>query len=173
MISGRAQDQGCLSSRIALRKNRTAKTTVQRFRLRSTIEPPPSGPVPLPTPKAPDRPESLPECMRTRATTMTARITWMIESIVSTPVRVAKEPCFGRRTGAGEGLRAANCLLDGVLRRYYRPDDPPQICQSDYESFTDSWLAADMTPGRRIRAITDYLRRPNPWDDPQMTDSPA
>ena len=53
-------------------KNRTAKKIVQRFRLRSTIEPPPSGPAPLPTPKAPDSPASFPECMSTRKMTMTA-----------------------------------------------------------------------------------------------------
>jgi len=48
-----------------------------------------------------------------------------------------------------------------------------EYCQSDYESFTDSWLAADMNPARRIRGIPDYLRRPHPWDDQQMTDIPA
>jgi len=52
--------------------------------LRSTIEPPPSGPWPLPTPNAPESPESFPECISTRKTTTTARITWMIESMVST-----------------------------------------------------------------------------------------
>jgi hypothetical protein len=48
-----------------------------------------------------------------------------------------------------------------------------QICQRDYESFTDSWLAADMNPARRIRGITDYLRRAHKCDDQQMTDNPA
>src|SRR6202000_2225577 len=62
-----------------LMMNRTAKKIVQRFRLRSTIEPPPSGPVPLPTPKAPDRPESLPECVSTRNTTITEMITCRTE----------------------------------------------------------------------------------------------
>ena len=41
--------------------NTTAKTIVQRVRLRSTSEPPPIGPWPVPTPNAPDRPVSLPE----------------------------------------------------------------------------------------------------------------
>ena len=61
----------------------------------------------------------------------------------------------------------------GVIRRYLGTDGPREFCQDDYESFTDFWLPADMTPGRRIRGITDYLRRPNQWDDPQMTDSPV
>ena len=39
-----------------LTTNSTANPTVHRFRLRSTSEPPPSGPAPVPTPKAPDRP---------------------------------------------------------------------------------------------------------------------
>src|SRR5437763_9230118 len=43
-----------------------ANPTVQRFRLRSTSEPPPNGPAPVPTPKAPDSPASLPECIRIR-----------------------------------------------------------------------------------------------------------
>ena len=42
----------------------SANKTVQRFRLRSTSEPPPNGPAPVPTPKAPDSPASLPECSR-------------------------------------------------------------------------------------------------------------
>src|ERR1700733_8576080 len=64
--------------------NRIAKKIVQRLRLRSTIEPPPSGPVPLPTPNAPDRPESLPECISTRNTTITEMITCSTERMVST-----------------------------------------------------------------------------------------
>ncbi len=63
--------------------------------------------------------------------------------------------------------------LDGRFWQILPGDERTKIWQIDYESFTDSWLAADMTPGRRIRAITDYLRWPNPWDDPQMTNSPA
>jgi hypothetical protein len=62
---------------------------------------------------------------------------------------------------------------DGWFWQILARDVPTENCQGDYESFTDFWLPADMTPGRRIRAMTDYLRRPNPWDDPQMTDSPA
>ena len=60
------------------------KKIVQRLRLRSTIDPPPSGPAPVPTPKAPDRPESFPECMSTRKMRMTAMTTWMTDRIVST-----------------------------------------------------------------------------------------
>src|SRR4051812_2656339 len=48
---------------------RSAKKTVQRFRLRSTSDPLPSW-LPPPTPKAPDRPASLPECMRINAIRM-------------------------------------------------------------------------------------------------------
>ena len=86
-VRARAQElaQGRLSSTIVFTKNRIAKKIVQRLRLRSTIEPPPSGPVPLPTPKAPDRPESLPECISTRKITITAIATWRTERIVSTP----------------------------------------------------------------------------------------
>ena len=46
--------------------NTIAKPIVQRLRLRSTSEPPPRGPEPVPTPNAPDSPESLPECMSIR-----------------------------------------------------------------------------------------------------------
>jgi hypothetical protein len=97
----------------------------------------------------------------------------MIESIVSTPVRVAK----GRRFGAFEVRRRGPFRRElpphGRISHILARNEATQFCQCDYESFTDSWLAADMTPGRRIRAMTDYLRSPNPWDDPQMTDSPA
>src|SRR6516165_3427899 len=69
---------------IAFSRNRIAKKIVQRLRFRSTIDPPPSGPVPLPTPKAPDRPESLPECISTRKTTMTDITTCRTEKKNST-----------------------------------------------------------------------------------------
>src|SRR3954471_12294362 len=49
--------------------NSNANSTVQRFKLRSTSEPLPSA-LPPPTPKAPDRPASLPECMRINAIRM-------------------------------------------------------------------------------------------------------
>jgi len=54
----------------------TAKKTVQRLRFRSTSEPPPNGPPPVPAPKAPDSPESFPECMRMRRMRTTEMITW-------------------------------------------------------------------------------------------------
>ena len=44
-------------------EQRSRTPIVQRFRLRSTSEPPPNGPAPVPTPKAPESPASLPECM--------------------------------------------------------------------------------------------------------------
>ena len=62
---------------------RTAKKTVQRFRLRSTSEPPPNGPEPVPTPNAPDRPASFPECRSTRKMTTTDRTTWTTERMFS------------------------------------------------------------------------------------------
>src|SRR5947208_3165602 len=65
-----------LMSRIVLITNTTAKPTVQRLRLRSTSEPPPNGPAPVPTPNAPDSPASLPECIRIRKTRTTQRKTW-------------------------------------------------------------------------------------------------
>ena len=70
---------GALSRMIVLTANAIAKPTVQRFRLRSTSEPPPSGPWPVPTPKAPERPASLPECMSTRKIRTTEMATWMTE----------------------------------------------------------------------------------------------
>ena len=73
-----------MSRMTVFRVNRIAKKTVQRLRLRSTIEPPPSGPVPLPTPNAPDRPESLPECISTRKMRTTAMMTCRTERIAST-----------------------------------------------------------------------------------------
>src|SRR5262245_16233461 len=70
---------------IAFSRNRIAKKIVQRLRFRSTIEPPPSGPVPLPTPKAPERPESLPECISTRKIRTTDITTCRTPKIASTP----------------------------------------------------------------------------------------
>jgi uncharacterized membrane protein len=67
---------------IVLITNSTANKTVQRFRFRSTSEPPPNGPAPVPTPNAPDRPESLPECISTRKTMTTHRNTWTTPSTV-------------------------------------------------------------------------------------------
>src|SRR3954447_26980428 len=67
---------------MVLMMNSAANPTVQRFRLRSTSEPPPNGPAPGPTPKAPDSPASFPECMRIRKTTPTARNTWKTERTV-------------------------------------------------------------------------------------------
>ena len=48
--------QGCLSSRIVLPTKSSAKKIVQRLRLRSTSEPPPSGPVPVPDAERPGEP---------------------------------------------------------------------------------------------------------------------
>jgi hypothetical protein len=45
------------------------------------------------------------------------------------------------------------------------------ICQLDYESFTDSWLPADMNAGGRAPRLWACLRRPQPWDDPEMTET--
>src|SRR6185312_15834995 len=124
---------------------------VQRLRLRSTIEPPPRGPVPLPTPKAPESPESLPECINTRNTTITARITWMIESIVSTPRSLA-----ALRASESHSARASSRPKAGTGYTYLvnpayfgGAGDQEKRCQGDYESFTDSWSSADMTPGGR------------------------
>jgi hypothetical protein len=61
----------------------TANATVQRLRLRSTSEPPPNGPAPVPTPNAPDRPASLPECMRTRKITTIESTTWTTDRMLT------------------------------------------------------------------------------------------
>ena len=55
-----------------LTTKRTAKKTVARSRLRSTIEPPPKELPPPPMPKAPERPASFPECSRIRKIRMPA-----------------------------------------------------------------------------------------------------
>ena len=55
-----ASYQGFLSRMMVFPTNRIAKKTVQRLRLRSTSEPPPSGPWPVPTPNAPESPASFP-----------------------------------------------------------------------------------------------------------------
>jgi len=49
--------------------------------------------------------------------------------------------------------------------------DATKICQRDYESFTDSWLAADKTSGGRIPRFVGMLRRPQTWDVPEMIDT--
>jgi hypothetical protein len=97
----------------------------------------------------------------------------MTESIVSTPVRLAKARRCGQRDRRRSVTNSRELARNRPFSRILASDVSTNYCQSDYESFTDSWLAADMTPGRRIRAITDYLRRPHPWDDPQMTHRPA
>src|SRR4051812_37911484 len=74
------------SRMMVLTANRIAKAIVQRLRLRSTSEPPPSGPCPLPTPKAPDSPASFPECMRIRKIRTTQITTWRTERISSIAV---------------------------------------------------------------------------------------
>jgi hypothetical protein len=71
--------------------NAIATTTVQMFRLRSTSDPPPRGPAPLPTPKAPESPASFPECMSTRKIRTIESATWTTARIVYTPGRVPKE----------------------------------------------------------------------------------
>jgi hypothetical protein len=43
-------------------------------------------------------------------------------------------------------------------------------CQLDYESFTDSWLPADMTPGGRIPHLWIRCADPQPWEHPKMTE---
>src|SRR5215210_6304729 len=57
---------------------------VQRVRLRSTSAPPPKRPAPVPTPKAPDRPASLPECSSTRTISTTDRKIWRMLRTSST-----------------------------------------------------------------------------------------
>ena len=69
------------SRMIVLTPNAIAKPIVQRSRLRSTSEPPPNGPAPVPTPKAPERPESFPECRSTRKISITEMKTWTTERI--------------------------------------------------------------------------------------------
>jgi len=90
---------------IAFSRNRIAKKIVQRFKFRSTIEPPPSGPVPLPTPNAPERPASLPECISTRKITITEMSTCRTENIVSTALayRAGADPDSGSATVAQPG----------------------------------------------------------------------
>src|SRR5438093_10879650 len=61
---------------ITFATNRSANTIVQRSRLRSTSEPPPNGPAPVPTPNAPESPASLPECSRTSRIRMIETKTW-------------------------------------------------------------------------------------------------
>jgi hypothetical protein len=43
----------------------------------------------------------------------------------------------------------------------------PDTRSFDYESFTDSWLAADMTAGGRHPAIVGLLRQPQPMGTPK------
>jgi hypothetical protein len=77
-----AKRRQIFSIKSVLSPNRTANTTVQRFRLRSTSDPPPNGPDPVPTPNAPDRPVSLPECMRMSKIRTMAMKTWRTPRIV-------------------------------------------------------------------------------------------
>jgi drug/metabolite transporter (DMT)-like permease len=67
----RAPSYESLISAIVFSTNTIPNPIVQRLRLRSTSEPPPKGPLPVPTPKAPDSPASLPECIRIKKIRMT------------------------------------------------------------------------------------------------------
>src|SRR5262245_38017403 len=124
---------------MAFSRNRIAKKIVQRLRFRSTIEPPPSGPVPLPTTKAPDIPESLPECISTRKTKTTDITTCRTDRIASTPqayrAQADLDPITRSRPGA-----AAGALGRWTLGR-----------ASDYERFSHACLAADSNGVREAR----------------------
>src|SRR5204862_49227 len=116
-----------------------ANATVQRLRLRSTSEPPPSGPLPVPTPNAPDRPASFPECMRMRKIRTIAMTTWATARIVKTtrpwypaslgdlrhpPVRTAAAVRPGVHVDPGERPDVGVASDDVVLaRRQIRPVD--------------------------------------------------
>ena len=69
------RDRTDFNSAITFATKISANATVQRLRLRSTSEPPPNGPAPVPTPNAPESPESLPECSRMSTIRITQRIT--------------------------------------------------------------------------------------------------
>src|SRR3954464_4862177 len=103
---------------IVFTANAIAKPTVQRFRLRSPSEPPPSEPCPVPTPKAPDRPASLPECMSTSRIRPTDRPIWMTEK--SSSMRSRGYPVELAQDRDGLGARAAvlgEVVLVGQLAR--------------------------------------------------------
>src|ERR1700689_2223919 len=136
----------------AFKKNRTAKKIVQRLRFRSTSEPPPSGPVPLPTPNAPDKPESLPECISTKKIRTTAKMTCSTERTASTrqEYRVALAGCSQapekpRKPGNSATSRRSASGIATVPSSLVLMKTGPTITRAhDYESFTDSWLPADM-----------------------------
>src|SRR5919107_165032 len=79
----------------------SANATVQRFRLRSTSEPPPNGPAPVPTPKAPESPASLPECSRISTIRTTQRMIWTPLRIASTAEKGSSAGCVREPDGAG------------------------------------------------------------------------
>src|SRR3954454_9240301 len=95
---------------MVLSANRIPNAIVQRFRLRSTSEPPPSGPAPVPTPNAPDRPASFPECMSTRKIRTTEMKTWTTERMTSMAgmlaVRLVQGPQDLYRLGAQPGVES-------------------------------------------------------------------
>jgi hypothetical protein len=45
-----------------------------------------------------------------------------------------------------------------------------KICRRDYESFTDSWLAADKNPGGRTPHLWASCADHDTWDAPEMID---
>jgi hypothetical protein len=123
--------------------------------------------VPLPTPNAPESPESLPECISTKKMRTTAKNTCSTEKIVSTRPEYRFGAANGGKLGAGVmsgvqkthriGYESATLPPSHSLRcrsvRFAHPMDIEllKICWPDYESFTDSWLAADKNPGGRTR----------------------
>src|SRR4051812_16047925 len=101
---------------MVLTANRIANAIVQRLRLRSTSEPPPSEPWPEPTPKAPERPASFPECMSTRKISTTLMMTCTTLRIVSSIAPQRLVVVGAERIQATEqldGLRA-QLAVDGL-----------------------------------------------------------
>src|SRR5438105_681588 len=123
--------------------NATANPIVQRFRLRSTSEPPPNGPAPVPTPNAPDSPDSLPECIT---------------------IRNSSPPCISRRLADGNARRRrrtgglGNCGAP-ASQRGHRPQRDQPAAPDDQRAQPD--------PGHE--RIDDQQELARPW----MRDEPV
>ena len=164
--------------------NSSANATVQRFRLRSTSEPPPSGPEPPPTPKAPERPASLPECSSTRTMRVTDRMIWRPLRIASIAPRRLAEPlahagrgtplpagtCRTPRSRCGRRARGSRLIFSWVRRWTVVEPAPPRLAPRRAQQ-----RAADPGPpvGRGDRHVVDLEPLVGHVEHDQARDSPS
>ena len=117
-----------------LTTNTSANAIVQRFRFRSTSEPPPNGPPPAPPiPNAPDRPASLPECSSTRKISTTREKTWKTSrtAYIGAQILAERRPSLRRPALVDQLVDLLQDLdrLAAAARGRARGSPPPTACR--------------------------------------------